>query len=263
MDHRSRGFALLLSLFLLTLLSAPAAAVFDVSWGNSWEGVPLQDVIDNFLSSQFPSTYSPGDVNALTMYEGYLPGDADLSPKPYWQDSDFTNLIVTELAGYQWFNTMGWYEIGYPEIDGFNDGVIFTGGEGPGNTKTITFSSPTQFGFWLDPNGDQDAEGAPQPEKFYTDRTLNDVGPDGSGTVHGPEGGDPQCLIYNVSYLYGKPAYILAWEDLDSGLPLAASYAPGYTDNDYNDLVVLILASSPVPTQSSSWGRVKSLFNQR
>ncbi len=263
MDHRGRGFARLLPFFLLALFAVPAHAVFDVPWGTSWDGIALQDVIDNYLSSQFPATYSPGDVDALTMYEGYLAGDADLSPTPYWEDSDFTNLIVKELAGYQWNNTMGWYEIGYPDIDGFNDGVIFTGDEGPGNTQTVSFSSPTRFGFWLNPNGDQDAQGAPEPEKFYTDRTLNDPGPDGSGTLHGPQGGDPQCLIYNVSYLYGRPAYILAWEDLDSGLEINASPEPNYTDNDYNDLVVLILASSPVPTQSQSWGRVKSLFNQK
>ncbi len=263
MHLRHRGLAFLIFASVL-LFSVPLAhAVFDVSWGSSWDGVPLQDVIDNYLLTQFPGTYSPGDIDVLTMYEGYLPGDADLSPVPYWQDSSFHGMIVVEVAGYSNNNIMGWYEISSPVIDGFNDGVIFNGSDGAGATKVINFTAPTKFGFWLDPNGDQDSRGAPQPEKFYTDRSLNDIGPDGSGAIHPPENGDPQCLIYNVSYLFGQPAYILCWEDLDSGLSVSSIPQPNSTDNDYNDLVVLIRASSPVPTESSSWGQVKALFGGR
>jgi hypothetical protein len=262
MHLRVRG--LLIASLLFLLLAAPRAhAVFDVTWGSSWDGVPLQSIVDDFLSTQFPGSSSPGDIDVMVNYEGYLPGDADLSPTPYWQDSAFDGLLVQELAGYEDNNRLGWYEIGSPQIDGFNDGVIFDGPASPGATTTVTFSSPTQFGFWLNPNGDLDSRGAPEPEIFYTDRTLNDIGPDGSGTLHGPENGDPQCLIYNVSYLYGRAAYILAWEDLDYGLEVSMTPGPDYTDNDFNDLVVLILASSPVPTESDSWGRVKSLYGGR
>ena len=42
------------------------------------------------------------------------------------------------------------------------------------------------------------------------------------------------------------PTYVVAWEDIDSGSELRDTYAPGYTDNDFNDLVVEIQASSPV-----------------
>ncbi len=264
MHLRIRTIGALIALVALGLVMAPPAhAVFDVSWGTSWDGVPLQDVIDDYLSTEFPTTYSPGDIDVLTMYEGYLPGDADLDPVPYWEDSDFSGMIVEELAGYQDNNTMGWYEIGFPEIDGFNDGVIFEGSDGVGTTKVITFDTPIRFGFWLDPNGELDSRGAPQPERFYTDRSLNDIGPDGSGAIHPPENGDPQCLIYNVSYLFGQPAYILAWEDIDSGLEITATAGPNSTDNDFNDLVVLIRAASPVPTESDSWGQVKALFGTR
>jgi hypothetical protein len=114
MHGRARGL-LFTSLFLLLAVS-PAHAVFDVEWGSSWDGVPLQDIIDDFLSAQFPGTYSPGDVDVFTNYEGYLPGDADLSPKPYWEDSQFDGLLVQELAGYRDRNTFGWYEIGFPDI---------------------------------------------------------------------------------------------------------------------------------------------------
>lgn len=260
----ARACGLLLASLLLLLSLAPSAhAVFDVAWGSSWDGVPLQDIIDDFLSTQFPGSYNPGDIDVFTNYEGYLPGDADLSPKPYWEDSEFDGLLVQELAGYDDRNTFGWYEIGFPDIDGFNDGVIFDGPASPGATATVTFAAPTQFGFWLNPNGELDSRGAPEPEIFYTDRTLNDIGPDGSGTIHGPENGDPQCLIYNVSYLYGRPAYILAWEDLDYGLEVSGTAGAHYTDNDFNDMVVLILASSPVPTDSSSWGQIKSLYGNR
>jgi len=264
MHLRIRTLAFHISWLVILLLLAPTAhAVFNVSWGDSWDGVLLQDIIDGYLSAHFPSSYSPGDINVLTMYEGYVPGGADLDPTPYWEDSSFNGLIVEELAGYRNNNTMGWYEIGSPVIDGFNDGVIFEGSDGAGTSKVITFPTPIRFGFWLDPNGELDSRGAPQPERFYTDRTLNDVGPDGSGTIHPPENGDPQCLIYNASYLYGRPAYILAWEDIDYGLEVSATPTPTTTDNDFNDLVVLIMASSPVPTETNSWGEVKALFSGR
>ena len=45
-----------------------------------------------------------------------------------------------------------------------------------------------------------------------------------------------------------------------AGAELSTTYDECKTDNDYNDLVVRITASSPVKTETSSWGQVKSLF---
>jgi hypothetical protein len=247
---------------LLLLVPGNAQAAFTVPLGSSWDNVPLQQLIDDYLGDLFPS-YSPGDVDVLTMYEGYLPGDADLSPAPYWSGSELSSFVVQEIAGYRDRNTMGWYQIGVPEGAGNPSQIVVDGALGPGDGSAISLPASIDFGFWLDPNGSEASNGAPQGEYFYTARALNDAGPDGSGTLHGPEGGDPQCLIFNVSELFGGPAYILAWEDLDSGLEISPVYGTNVTDNDYNDLVVVIFAFSVVPTEESSWGRVKALYGAR
>jgi hypothetical protein len=96
---------------------------------------------------------------------------------------------------------------------------------------------------------------------FFTNRAYHDLGGDGSGSPHAPFDGDVQCLIYNVSHLYGGvPTFVLAWEDLDSGSPLLEVYNPSRTDNDYQDLVVEIQALSPIKAEETSWGKVKSRF---
>jgi len=58
------------------------------------------------------------------------------------------------------------------------------------------------------------------------------------------------------------PTFVLAWEDLDYGASIAASYNWSKTDNDFNDLVIEIQALSPVGVETQSWGSVKSLFRQ-
>ena len=84
-----------------------------------------------------------------------------------------------------------------------------------------------------------------------------------TGAIHAPTGGDPQALIFNITHLRnGVPTYVIAWEDIDSGSPLRDTYAPGFTDNDYNDLVVEIRANSPVKTEEATWGELKSRFGQ-
>ena len=55
---------------------------------------------------------------------------------------------------------------------------------------------------------------------------------------------------------------MLAWEDLDYGTSIAASYNWSKTDNDFNDLVIEIQAISPVGVETQTWGSVKALFRQ-
>ena len=252
---------------LLALLAAMAFAVpalaFDVTFGMTWEGpgYTLQDVLDQACMDW---GYGPGCVDAATGYEGYLPGDADI---PYWFDEIVDGIVVRELAGYANTNTMGWYVETEgstpPVIDGIDDGVIFTGPMQGGDVAMVNFGMRLKFGLWLNPNGPGDSTNALEPEKFFTNRYYNDIGPDGSTTFHPPYDGDPQALIYNVSHLFnGQPSFVVAWEDLDSGSELAPAYAPFKTDNDFNDLVVLITATSPVPTETVSFGAVKSLYRQ-
>jgi len=217
------------------------AAPFPVNFGTSWDGISLQDVLD--------AEYGVGVIDALTDYEGYRAGDADPA---YWEDLGLDGILIREIAGYRNGNTLGWYQeslAGAPDIDGNMDGIIFAGPVSPRESVMIAFpGGVTRFGFYLDPNG------AGQ-ELFFTNRFYNDEG------LSGPGGGDVQCLIYNITHLRnGVPTFVLAWEDLDAGLPITPTYEPGATDNDYQDMVVEITAFSPVKVESESWGAVKSLY---
>ncbi len=230
------------------LLSGAAAAKFEVPWGESWEGISLQEVLD--------AEYGPGVIDALTDYLGY---DA-VDPDPiYWEDDQLDGIIVTELAGFRDTNILGWYmeEFVPPVIDGVNDGVIFEGAHMAGQSVVVHFPlGTTRFGFWLNPNGTGDVYNAPEPEMFFSNRFYNDIGPSGTA-VHAPFDGDPQILVYNIAHLrFGVPTFLIVCEDLDSG----GVIGPYSTDNDYQDLVFEISAISPVPVRETTWGRVKTLF---
>lgn len=248
----------IVKLLIPALLLIPSLAdAFDVTFGTSWDNIPLQQVLDQH--------YGVGVINVATDYEGHNPGDAD---PPYWEDLSLNGLIIREIAGFANRNTLGWYAEtlqSRPVIDGIGDGVVFDGAMGAGQTVTVTFPDGlTRFGFYLNPNGDQDGGGyAPEPELFFTNRFYNDIGPTGAGATHAPFNGDPQCLVFNVSHLHGGvPTYVLAWEDLDYGAPVTPTYNWMGTDNDFNDLVVEIQALSPVATENQTWGSVKALFRQ-
>jgi hypothetical protein len=217
---------------------------FEVVFGTSWDGVSLQEVLD--------AEYGAGVIDAATDYEGYACGDAVV---PYWLDDSVDGWVIREIADAAGRNVLGWYAEDFtpPVIDGVDDGVIFDGPAGEGGTTFVGLDGPTRFGLYLNPNGPEDAINAPEPELFFTNRTYNDVGPDGSGAVHAPDGGDPQALIYDITSLRGGvPTYVIAWEDVDSGAEITPTYQVGRTDNDFNDLVVEIQASSPVSAVSSS-----------
>jgi len=217
---------------------------FEVVFGASWDGVSLQEVLD--------AEYGAGVIDAATDYEGYACGDAVV---PYWLDDSVDGWVIREIADAAGRNILGWYAEDFtpPVIDGVDDGVIFDGPAGEGGTTFVGLDGPTRFGLYMNPNGTEDAINAPEPELFFTNRAYNDVGPDGSGAVHAPDGGDPQALIYDITSLRGGvPTYVIAWEDIDSGAEITPTYQVGRTDNDFNDLVVEIQASSPVRAVSSS-----------
>lgn len=242
-----------LAMALLVATAPCARAAFTVVWGTGWDGHSLQEVLD--------AEYGVGAVNQSTDYEGAEPGDLD---PPYWLDASLNGWVVRKLAGHGETNIMGWYEDGCcrPSWDELAGNVIFQGLVAPGATVQIVFESgATRFGFFLNPNGTDDADNAPEPELFFTNRFFNDAGPAGFGTLHDPTDGDPQCLVYNVTRLReGVPTFVLAWEDLDSGGEVVPHYQPDTTDNDFQDLVVEISAASPMPTAQTTWGHVKALF---
>ena len=87
----------------------------------------LQDVLD--------AEYGPGVVD-VNSYFGSNPIDPEV---PYWFDSNIGGLLVTEIAGFEGNNTMGWYveDGSMPVIDGVDDGVIFLGGHTDGSSASV------------------------------------------------------------------------------------------------------------------------------
>jgi len=211
---------------------------FEIVIGTSWDGIELQEILDG--------EYGAGAIDVLTDYEGAQCGDASI---PYWLDDAVDGWVVRELANFRGSNVLGWYAENFtmPVIDGIDDGVIFDGTAGQGDTAFVPLPGTTRFALYMNPNGTGDTFNAPEPEIFFTNRNYNDIGPDGSGALHIPEDGDVQALIYNITDLRdGIPTYVVAWEDIDAGSELSEVYIPGFTDNDYNDLVVEFRANSPV-----------------
>jgi hypothetical protein len=247
----------LFALFIVATLCAasPASAAVKIVWGESWDGPSynLQNIVDGLVGA--------GKIDVKADYLGAKLAD----PDPwFWIDSHVSALLVTEIAGNASRNQVGWYtETGSVPVlqnDGIHDGLIFDGPAGNGATALVTFaSSMTRFGFYLNPNGPNNATNAPEPEKFYTNRTYNDLGPDGSGTLHYPWGGDMQALVYDISPYYGENTWLVCFEDLDSGAnPGAAGTAQ--TDNDWNDFIFKVTAYGATPVEKLSFGGLKTMY---
>jgi len=240
---------------LLLIASAPAGAAVTVVFGTSWDGPgqSLQAILDGI--------YGAGQIDVATDYLGAKPGD----PDPwFWIDNQFTSLLVREVAGNADYNQVGWYEEtgSLPVLanDGVHDGMVFDGPAGAGAATVVVFQNPmTRFGFYLDPNGPGDAVNAPQPEKFYTNRLLNDRGLDGSTALHAPWNGDVQALVFDISRFTKPNTWLVCWEDLDSGAVPGANGA-SQTDNDFQDLVMEVTALGATPARAMSFGALKARY---
>jgi hypothetical protein len=244
--------SLVVSALLASLLPAVASAQVAVTFGTSWDGPSnsLQNIVDNH--------YGPGKINVANDYIGHDAGE----PDPFvWQDLQFDALILLEVAGNANQNFIGWYkETGsMPVIDGVDDGVVFTGPNGPGTAKFVLFGQSTKFGFYMNPNGTYGATNAPEPEKFFTNRKYNDKGPSGAAAVHAPFDGDVQALVYDLSTVLNTPnTWLVCFEDLDSGPNPGPCCAT--TDNDFNDFVFEVHALGTSPAGAVTFGRLKAMY---
>lgn len=232
---------------------ARAAAPVAVAFGTSWDGpaYSLQNIINNYLGGS-------GLLNAYTDYIGHDAGELD---PWFWVGPQVPALLITEVAGNANNNVLGWYKetLSMPIIDGVDDGIVFNGPAGPGSSTLITFPGGTQkFGFWLNPNGPFAATNAPEPEKFFSNRFYNDLGPSGAGALHVPTDGDVQMLVYDVSQWKGANTWLVCVEDLDSGAR-TTSCCSG-TDNDFNDLVFQVRALGATPNQTLTFGALKAKY---
>jgi hypothetical protein len=246
--------------FAAFLPMASANATVPVSFGTSWDGPgkDLQSIVD--------ALYGPGKLNVKTDYIGAHAAD----PDPwFWVGDHFPAMLLKEVAGNANRNTIGWYtepvifHAGQPPVlynDNIRDGIVFDGPAGAGAQAVITFRSVVKFGFYMNPNGPLNATNAPEPEKFWTNRFYNDLGPDGSGALHPPFDGDVQALVFDISKIVNVPdTWLVAFEDLDSGANPGPS-SSCQTDNDYNDLVFELTALGATPVQPMSFGQLKARY---
>ena len=248
-----------IAVFICAALCAavPSQGAVSLVWGDSWDGPgrSLQSIVDGL--------YGAGQIDARTDFLGAKDGD----PDPwFWLDNQFSVLLVREVAGNADRNQVGWYQeqgsIPVLKNDGVDDGLIFDGPAGAGATAIVSFSKPmTRFGFYLNPNGLRDATNAPEPEKFYTNRTYNDAGPNGSGALHLPLGGDVQALIYDISRFKGANTWLVCFEDLDSGAN-PGLLGQAQTDNDFNDFIFEVKAYGATPVQSLTFGGLKAKYTR-
>lgn len=242
-----------LAVSLAAVLALPAAAgVVSVTLGTSWDGPShtLQKIVD--------ARYGVGAINVQTDYMGAHPTD----PDPwFWIDNKLSALLVTEVAGNADYNVLGWYQENgsKPIIDGIDDGIIFNGSASQGAVSYVTFDKPmTRFGFYLNPNGPLDAPFAAEPEKFYSNRFYNDLGPNGGTALHAPFDGDVQALVFDVSRFTTPNTWLVCFEDLDAGSN--PSPCCDGTDNDYNDFVFEVTAFGATPTVPMTFGALKSKY---
>jgi Domain of unknown function (DUF4114) len=240
------------ALIFVVTTSTTAYAQVPVVFGQSWDGIPLQSILDQ--------RYGTNHFSYSLNYSGASTGD----PDPwFWVADGFSALLVREVAGNANRNILGWYaetDGGYkPTIDGIDDGVVFDGPAGAGATAIVMFDRPhKKFGFYLNPNGTGNAINAPEPELFFTNRRYNDIGPDGHAALHAPFDGDVQAIVYDVSSYTQPNTWLVCFEDLDSG----ANPGPccSTTDNDFNDFVFEVTALGPTPNATMTFGGIKARY---
>src|SRR5262249_11516788 len=119
--------------------------------------------------------------------------------------------------------------------------------------------SVTRFGFYVRHQGGDDTTDEGVSYLYYTNRMLNDAGPNGRGAIHTPWDGDEQALIFDVSRWMGPNTWLVACEYSDSGYPVGIG--SGQSDNDYCDILFTVTAvGGTTPTRATSFARVKALW---
>lgn len=212
--NKKLGFLIALIFIFFASASASMATVIinsnGFSYGNSWDNP--SDEVEAVLASIQQSIYgsATGDVHLNIVNYGNASNIIDT-----WTGIGVQSIILEELAGYRNNTTFGWYATNDASISN----QIFKGSDGKGATSTLNFSSETDFGFYIDPNG-------VTANRMYTENNRN---------THR----DTQVVIFQIEEMANS--YILGWEDLD------LNGANG-GDRDYQDMIVrATVKTAPVP----------------
>ncbi len=232
-----------------TFATSPVSVVIGPSRDGSLED--LQKKVDHLLG--------PGRVDVYTDYVGAHAGD----PDPWCWSNGGAHVVSVRLVDRKSPHaTVGWYAEtgGAPTMDGTHAGVVFETWRLRGSLTTLRLpASATHFGFYIDHQGGDDPSDQGVTCRYFTNRKLNDIGPEGRGAVHEPRDGDVQALIYDVSRWMGPTTWLVACEYSDSGCPVG--FGPDCSDNDFSDVLFTVTADGAVtPAVSSTFARVKALF---
>lgn len=190
----------------------------------------LQSILDGI-------TTSPAGASSINAYEDYMDDGLD----SYWSVTGaggaFSTFVV-EIAGNANSNTFGVYDRANPD----NWVELFSGPDTTGAQTTLTikddgsvFTSLTDTGIDFAGNAFGFYLGTSDGPRFYSDSLLNG----GSDQMVAYQGNDSDMIKIadNAPGVWTKDEYILAWEDV--------LYAE--SDQDFNDLVVIIESVIPVP----------------
>jgi hypothetical protein len=195
---------LLLLLCLTTICGATtaSAAPVPVTFGDSRS---LQKLVDR--------RYGKGRVDVTRDYIGARAGDID----PWFWVGDRVGAVRVKVVKRDTdLGPVGWYlENGTPAALPVGGGVLFAGLPRPREEALVLLpGARSRFGFYVDSPA---AGSILAAKRFYTDRLLNDCGPDGKGAIHPPLDGDVEALIFDVSRWAGPDTWLVCFEDMDTG----------------------------------------------
>ena len=194
-------------------------------------------------------------------------------------------------------HVLGWYvEDGTAPGQPGDGGVLaFSSGRTRQDAIMTLPGMRTRFGFYLEASesseaseDDEDGHGNDEHgngdhprgpwKRYFTNRKLNDCGPEGQGAVHTPFDGDVQALVFDVSRWAGADTWLVCFEDRDSGaMPdrevIGADSDDDdeehegddrrrcrVSDNDYDDVIIEVGAEGATPARSLTFGALKLLY---
>ena len=298
-------------LFVLVILCLTAAsdatlalaAPLQVTFGKRIDR--LQDFVDR--------RYGKNRVDVKKDFIGARTGEID----PWFWVGDRIGVVRVRLLKRDTANnTVGWYieDGAAPGQPGNGGALSFSSGRTRQDAIVALPGMRTRFGFYLnaseateesgDDDGDDDDDlrngdfgsGVPASEyatggngnggyppgsmkKYFTNRKLNDCGPEGQGAVHVPYDGDVQALVFDVSRWAGTDTWLVCFEDRDSGAMPDRDVVgvdsddddhgdrdhderrrSRVSDNDYDDVILEVVAEGATPTRPMTFGALKVLY---
>jgi hypothetical protein len=230
----------------LALLFVVAMAVGLLSWNMPAQGSITNErpvyVGDNGIEDSLQEVF-----DAITIGGTTLNAVDDQSPYAVFKNNASGGAVATmviQITAYDETTSFGLYKLG----DTTKKAQVFAGGADPGDQALVSFMANGDikvngtvvandfgpyFGFYINPNGNQDLS-------FYTQDSEN---PNGDAQALVYQGNDSTLQIPNLNPGQFDPSeFIIAWEDT----VLSGS------DKDYQDMVVLVESISPYVPEPAS-----------